>query len=382
MPDAGRTIERGRVAPRGRHLVLAGLAIGALALAACAPPATNTQATTTTRAPAPTTTLPPPPTAPGGISASPLLVNGLAQDFPDPFVLRVDDASQCGGDPAPCYYGYATESGLFGLLNVPLIRSSDRQDWNWAGPPEPGTTDPTKDAMPDLASWVEFGANWAPSVMLNTTLGKYVMYYTAKSASLGKECVGIATSSTPAGPFVDSSSGPALCNPAKGGTIDPDPYLDTATNSLYLTYADDDGIKAQRLNPNGLSLAGGETLILPRATGYSWEQQRVEGPSMFRAPDGTLTLLYSAGTFDTSSYSVGVAHCTTPLGPCAHTYSTPVLTSRGSMLGPGGQTPVQLPGGSWVLFFHAWDTVVGYPSGKRSLHQLPMSFPVNRPKIG
>ena len=64
-------------------------------------------------------------------------IGGADEDFPDPFVLRVDDATTCGGQ-APCYYAYATESGFLGLLNVPVARSTDLTTWDWAGPDQTG----------------------------------------------------------------------------------------------------------------------------------------------------------------------------------------------------------------------------------------------------
>jgi hypothetical protein len=339
------------------------------------------------------------PAAPVGASASGLQIGGIVEDFPDPDVIRVDDADTCGGT-APCYYAYSTEAGFLGLLNVPVARSTDLATWDWAGTPvdnTAGTTDttlapppeptPTKDAMPELASWVQFGGNWAPSVVdrpSNPPDQRYVMYYTARSRTsssfAGKECVGIATSASPGGPFVDPSSAPKLCNTAAGGTIDPSVYV-AGDGSLTLSYADDVGIKAQRLSADGLSLAGGEQLLMHFDSGYSWELPRIEGPSMFNTPSG-LVLLYSAGTFSNAAYSVGAAACDTPLGPCHHIYSTPSLSSRGSMLGPGGQTPFQLGNGSWMLAFHAWTNVVGYPAGKRSLHLLPITFPGGKPAIG
>ncbi len=117
--------------------------------------------------------------------------------------------------------------------------------------------------------------------------------------------------------------------------------------------------------------------------GYPWELPRIEGPSMFSTPSTGIVLLYSAGTFSTPDYSVGAASCDTPLGPCHNIYSTPVLSSRGAMLGPGGQTPFQLTDGSWQLAFHAWDGTVGYTAGgKRSLHLLPLGFPGGKPAVG
>ncbi len=103
---------------------------------------------------------------------------------------------------------------------------------------------------------------------------------------------------------------------------------------------------------------------------------------MMSTPATGIVLFYSAGTYTSSSYRVGAAHCDSPLGPCHRIYSTAVLSSRGSMLGPGGQSPLQLPDGTWTMAFHAWTNTVGYPGGQRSLHFLPLTFPSNKPKIG
>jgi len=344
---------------------------------------------------APPTTVDPLPAAPGGASATALQISGASQDFPDPFVLRVDDATICGG-PATCYYAYATESGFLGLLNVPVARSTNLTTWNWAGPdltgPTPGVPDgkPDKDAMATLAPWVAFGGNWAPSVLArpsNPDGKQYVMYYTAKSKNNsvygGRQCVGIATAATPDGPFVDTSAAPVICNTTAGGTIDASPFV-ASDGSVYLTYSDDIGIRAQRLTSSGLSLAGGEQLLMTFGSGYPWELPRIEGPTMLSTPATGIVLLYSAGLFDTTRYSVGAARCVTPLGPCRNIYSTPTLSSRGvTMLGPGGQTPFQLPDGSWRIAFHAWNTTVGYNAGGiRTLRLLPLTFPGGNPAIG
>jgi hypothetical protein len=67
-------------------------------------------------------------------------------------------------------------------------------------------------------------------------------------------------------------------------------------------------------------------------------------------------------------------------------YTTPLLASRQTMLGPGGGTPFQNASGSWSFAFHAWESpYVGYDSsgnGKRSLRILPLVFQNGLPKIG
>ena len=306
-----------------------------------------------------------------------MLTKGKIEDFPDPFVMRIDDPAKCGTDTAPCYYAYSTAAGFLGLTDVPVWRSTDLANWSWVGT--------GGNAMPKLAPWVQFGGNWAPSVVFNSTSQNYVMYYVGKTQNgapyAGSECVGVATSANPDGPFVDAASAPLLCQPSLGDTIDPDPYVAT-DGSLYLTYSNNVGIYGRPLNPDGLTFSGGASQLLGLSDGYSWDNVHIEGPSMMSTPATGILLFYSSGDFSTSTYRVGAARCDGPLGPCHRLYTTAVLSSRGSMFGPGGQTPFQVPDGSWRMAFHAWDTTVGYPGGKRSLHFLPLTFPLNKPKVG
>ena len=314
---------------------------------------------------------PPPPGAPPTVDP---IFHPDTEEFPDPFVLRVDDKAKCGSDPAPCYYAYSTEGGFLGFINVPVIRSSDLVNWKWAGPPAPGQTSARKDAMPSLGAWVAFGGNWAPSVMWNATAGKYVMYYTALSKTVssggGRECVGVATSSAPDGPFVDSRSQPLTCA-GPGDNIDPSPF-DDGTN-LWLQYADLVGIRSQQLTADGLNLIGDVSTLLTALPSPSWEAGRIEAPSLVRAPDASTLLFYSGNVFDNSKYGVAVARCASaaPATECTRLAPSPMLASSH---GPGGQTPFQLQNGSWRLAYHAWRDVVGYPDGRRILHITSMTI--------
>ena len=67
-----------------------------------------------------------------------------------------------------------------------------------------------------------------------------------------------------------------------GRDDDASPFV-ASDGSVYLTYSDDVGIRAQRLSSNGLSLAGGEQLLMRFNTGYPWEFPRIEGPTMLTA---------------------------------------------------------------------------------------------------
>jgi beta-xylosidase len=302
-------------------------------------------------------------------------------DAPDPFVLRVDPA-YCAPDnggvpPGACYYAYTT---MVFFNPVPVWRSSDLVHWHMAGAYDGGDSDPYPDGTAvnpnTFSSWSEYFGRWAPSVM--QIGGQYVMWYSAQRKG-GAHCLGVATAASPDGPFNDAK-GP-YCRDGEGGVIDPSPFVDS-NGKRYLTYKTEVGggrLYAAELSSDGKTLLR-EGLLLTNAGG--WESPRIEGPTLWRSSSG-LFLFYSAGAWENGSYVVGAARCDGPLGPCARVYTTPVLPSRGSAAGPGGQTPFVDAGGTLRLVFHAWRSGdVGYPGGERSLRFLPVSWPGGNPKVG
>jgi beta-xylosidase len=292
-------------------------------------------------------------------------------DAPDPTVLSVDP-SYCEPGATSCYYAYTTQVYL---IIAPVWRSSDLVHWALVD------DDVSASAMPVLAPWIQWGRNWAPSVFErpdNPPDTRFVMWYTAREAATGMQCLGVATASKPAGPFVDTSSRPAYCQRADAGTIDASVFVDV-DDTPYLVYQSQ--VPAQlwisRLTPDGRSIVPGtESLLL---SGGPPGAIFIEAPTMVRV-DGQLYLFYSADEWwlgnQLASYHVEVARCDAPTGPCSRMYSTPVLASRGAMLGPGGQTPFQDTAGAWHMLFHAWTSPnVGYESGgARTLRLLPLSF--------
>jgi len=330
------------------------LAIGAsLVLAACDPPADP---------PPPETYLAVPAAPPVGAAAAPL----DPMDAPDPTILSVDP-SYCGADAPSCYYAYTTQVVF---LIAPVWRSTDLVTWTLAD-------DVNGSAMPVLAPWVLWGHNWAPSVLEvpeNPESSRFVMWYTARERATGRQCLGVATASDPAGPFVDTSTTPAYCQFAGKDTIDASTYRDT-DGALYLVYKSGapDNLWVSQLTPDAMAVVPGTAVML--IPGGAPDASIVEAPTMIRFKHA-LYLFYSTDDWWTDRYRVAVAQCDAPTGPCHRLYSGAVLATRGSMIGPGGQTPIQDTGGEWHLLFHAWTAPqVGYPSnGARSLHILPLSF--------
>ena len=71
-----------------------------------------------------------------------------------------------------------------------------------------------RDALPKLGSWAKTGFTWAPEVL---QLGnRYLLYYTASDSRKGMQCIGVAESRDPLGPFVDSRPEPIVCQTDRG----------------------------------------------------------------------------------------------------------------------------------------------------------------------
>jgi beta-xylosidase len=302
---------------------------------------------------------------PGGVpfrSATTYLNPVHAGDFPDPFVLRLGDV----------YYAYGTNVGH---MNIPVMSSTDLAVWR-----------PIGDALPQLPAWAAAGRNltWAPSVI--ELGGQWVLYYTARDAALGLQCVGRAVASGPTGPFVDSSTEPFVCQPELGGSIDPSPFVD-GDGSVYLLWKSDGnccklpvGLYGQRLSADGGALVGDRALLLPKD--QQWEGDIVEAPSMW-LDGGVYYLFYSANWYKSARYAVGYGICSTPLGPCSKPGTAPVLSSAGTAAGTGGQSLVQDQRGNTWMAYHAGTApnVSDRTGGVRSLRVDRVRFEGGAPFI-
>ena len=227
-----------------------------------------------------------------------------------------------------------------------VLRSRDLVHWQRVG-----------DAMPRLAPWAVPGNTWAPEV-LRAGEGRYVLYYAAYASRHGRQCVGRAQARAPAGPFRDRAAEPFLCQPAEGGSIDPDPFRD-ADGSLYLLWKNDGNccgrstyIYSQRLSQDGLRLVGRRARLLT-ADQWQWEGPLVEAPTLWRE-ESRYYLFFSASAYDTPDYAVGYATCAGPLGPCTASARNPILKSACRAAGPGGQAIVRDRDGREWIAYHAW----------------------------
>jgi beta-xylosidase len=255
-----------------------------------------------------------------------------SKDAPDPQVVKGADGR---------WYLFHTNSRG---QNVPTLVSPDLVTWS-EGP----------DALPKLPAWADPGKTWAPEVIALAP-DRYVMYYTVADRASGRQCLGRAVASSPAGPYVDDSPKALICQADEGGSIDASPFRDT-DGSLYLLWKNDGNavrtdtwIYVQKLTPDGLGLVGSASRLIKQSE--PWEGTLVEGPFFWRR-DGKLFLFYSANAYYDERYAMGYAVCESPTGPCVKAAENPILRTNAVASGPGHGMLVEHAGRTWLVY-HAW----------------------------
>jgi len=197
---------------------------------------------------------------------------------------------------------------------------------------------------------------WAPEI--HYVNGQYIALFAASSREDGKACIGIATSSSPSGPFEDSGQ-PLIYDPTIG-VIDPTLFLNPQDNQYYVYWKKDynsenlphSSIWAQMLAPRLTALAPGSTATYMIENDLPWGGPLVEAPWLLAR--GTYFYLFYSANMYASDYAVGVARSTSPLGPWTKSPS-PILQSSLLWSSPGHCSVVSWPNTeSTYMVYHAW----------------------------
>ena len=254
----------------------------------------------------------------------------LDADFADPAVLEVDGT----------FYAYATQGNG---VNIQVATSPDLATWTLVD----------TDALPQVPAWSTPGDTWAPDVSF--VGGQFVMFFTTTNTEPLMQCIGVATSATPTGPFEAVGTAPIVCPVDEGGAIDPATFVDD-DGSRYLLFKNDGNccgldtwISIAPLSADSLSLAGEPARLIQQD--QPWEGRLVEAPTLVKH-DGNFVLLYSANDYNSLDYAIGYATSPSLLGP----YSKgpgPLLGTDASdyaYYGPGGQDVV-----GDTIVFHSWN---------------------------
>jgi arabinan endo-1,5-alpha-L-arabinosidase len=286
----------------------------------------------------PKATTPARPAAPAG----PTFKNPVfAHDFPDPSIVRAPDGS---------FYAYSTQS-LYEekLLNTPILRSPDLVNWQLVG-----------DAFPERPRWV-IDDMWAPHIMLHE--GTYFLYFAARRYGTGRMAIGVATSSSPTGPFKEK--GAPIVTGQRFYAIDPMAYA-ASDGRRYLYWGSDGSpIYGQELARDGLSVVGPRHDLLLPSDKVEYESL-IEGAWMLRHGQ-TYYLMYSGDDCcsDDARYAVGVARGPSPLGPFTKFKGNPILAANGTAWAPGHNATLRDGAGQDWIVYHA--RVRGDPTDLRYL---------------
>jgi beta-xylosidase len=280
-------------------------------------------------------------------------------DFPDPHVILVGDT----------YYAYSTN--VF-PSNIPAITSTDLVHWESIG-----------DVLPALPKWAvtNFEYAWAPGVI--QIEDKFVMYHVARDKEIDKQCIGVAVSDNPAGPFTASNDEAFICQGELGGSIDAYPYRDD-DGKLYLLWKNDGNccgldvwLWIQELSSDGMTLLGEPVKLI--MMDQAWERPLIENPSMVKHND-KYYLFYSGNWWESHEYAISYAVCETVMGSCEKPLSEPWFQFKPPVMGPGGEAFFTDKKGNLWMAYHAWTGAnVGNDIGDRSLHIDLVTFEGDQP---
>ncbi len=292
---------------------------------------------------------------------------GAAVSCPDPAIFK----QRLEG--VDTWYLYCTGDALNskdvnanGQLNAHLIaqyKSFDLVHWTYIG-----------DAFQKTPSWVGNATNqfWAAAVKQFN--GRFYLYYVAPNTPQGAPAIGVATSSSPAGPWTDAGA-PVVApennpyNNAPGrAVIDPD--VVEYNGSRYISYGSfNGGISIRKLSANGLTSD-------PSTEKQIAVDNYYEGGSFYQH-DGYYYLFTSTANCcngPLTGYSVRVGRAETPLGPfldqngISMTSFDPggyiaIAANGNRWLGPGGNVVFTDDSGQDYMLYHAVDVNSPYFDG-------------------
>lgn len=288
----------------------------------------------------------------------------LNRDFPDPDLIKA---------PNDWYYAYSTESDTTkGHVNIQVAKSRDLVHWNYRG-----------DALPKLPSWGDqAGVSWAPDVARHG--GRYFLYYSIVPNKMLRNfglCLAVATSRSPAGPFVTTDK-PLYCGPTLSD-IDPNAFRNPKTGHWRVYWGSGGDMVTARLAPNMTSLVRPHAQPKLLLRGWSAKVRRpfehgIEGPFVI-ARHGWYYLFYSGNRCCSypPHYATMVArsrHVTGPFQRLAATrpgLGSVILRRNNRWAGPGHNTVIRDEAGQDWMFYHAIANRRPYlPGGNKAVRRV------------
>ena len=223
------------------------------------------------------------------------------------------------------------------------------------------------DVTKELA-WANIRA-WAPDCIERD--GTYFFYFCAD----GK--IGVATSKSPAGPFVDALGRPLLDRKADpritSNTIDPYPFIDD-DGQAYLYWGNSGGeVNVVRLKRDMLTIDGPPMEFVIKGSSSGRVIDFREGIVVFKR-GGKYYFMWSVDDARSDNYRIAYGTADHPLGPVNVPENATVLSKSGPAKGTGHHSIVRVPGTDrWYAAYHR-HAIPGGGGYKREVCLVRMQF--------
>jgi beta-xylosidase len=242
--------------------------------------------------------------------------------FGDPFIMLHDGT----------YYAYGTASAD----GIEVYTSADLTVWQ----PAPGR----RLALDRKDVWADKWF-WAPEVY--HVNGKFYMYYSAD------EHICVATGDSPLGPFRQAEQKPMI---AGEKCIDNSLFIDDDGKPYLFFDLFNDGLNiwVAEMENNLLDIKK-ETMQKCISVSQEWEEvwPRVNEGAFVVKHNGTYYMTYSANSYESPFYGIGVATATHVKGPWTKYDKNPVYQKAGDLVGTGHSAMFTDKDGKLRIVFHS-----------------------------
>jgi arabinan endo-1,5-alpha-L-arabinosidase len=217
------------------------------------------------------------------------------------------------------YYCYSTDAG-YGIEvrpGVQIRRSKDLVDWRFVGWVFNGLPKQGADFIKQNGG-TPFNSLWAPYILKVGT--EYRLYYSLSSAKPRLSAIGLATSSSPTGPWTEKGLAVTSLDNASIQTnaIDPTVIIDEEGNHWMYYGSAWDGIYKLKLNPaTGLAAVANDKGIRVAQRGFTGDRinGNIEGPEIIYNPEFGKYYLFISYDWLETKYNVRVGRSDSPEGP-------------------------------------------------------------------
>lgn len=274
----------------------------------------------------------------------------------DPAIIRGDDG---------IFYAYGTQDNAawddyFGVSFIPILSSPDLVNWKY---------EKSVFQMYNAPYWGTNGAGlWAPDIV---KIGdKYNLYYSLSIWGDPNPGIGVATASSPLGPFTDHGKVVDSLTSNVGNSIDPAVNV-TDDGRVYLTWGSFRGIYIVELTSDGLRVKNDDPTARKLLAGYdggAWNGASYEG-AYIRKINTFYYLFLSTGTCCdglNSTYKVVVARSENITGPyvdhtgvdmAGHVSMGSLVVDRNErFVGVGHNSLIEDDAGDIWIVYHGYDT--------------------------